>query len=120
MVTTSDVDRDTLEERVSDPTCKEIVAQLCRVYPSIKGDYRLLYYRYLRQAGLHINLKEFDLLRTLYSPETVTRRYRELADENPADYAPTEATLSKRRKNEKVYRAYFKHEKQPVNLAMFL
>jgi hypothetical protein len=116
----SDVPVETLEERANDPTCKDIVAELCRVYPSVKGDYRLLYYRYLRSQGLHLNIQEFDLLRTLYSPETITRRYRELAGENPEDYAPTEATLSKRRKNEKVYRNYFHKDKKPINLAMFL
>jgi hypothetical protein len=116
----SDVDQDTLEARANDPTCKELVKELCRVYPSVKGDYRLLYYRYLRSQGLHLNVQEFDLLRTLYSPETITRRYRELANDNPTDYAPTEATLSKRRKNEKVYRAYFKHQRTPTNLAAFI
>jgi hypothetical protein len=116
----SDVDQEILEDRANDPKCKDIVRELCRHFPECKGDYRLLYYRYLRQAGLHINIREFDLLRTLYSPETITRRYRELAGENPADYAPTEATLSKRRKNEKVYRAYFKHQRTPTNLAAFI
>jgi putative component of toxin-antitoxin plasmid stabilization module len=116
----ADVERETLEARANDPTCKELVATLCRVYPSVKGDYRLLYYRYLRSQGLHLNIQEFDLLRTLYSPETITRRYRELANDNPADYAPTEATLSKRRKNEKVYRAYFKQQTRPLPLGAFL
>jgi hypothetical protein len=121
VVKLADVDYDTLEDRANDPTCKEIVKEICRAYPSCKGDYRLLYYRYLRYSGLHINLKEFDLLRSLYSPETIARRYRELQNENPIDFAPTEETLLKRGKNERVYRAYFKHQPfRPQNLANFI
>jgi len=116
----SDVPLETLEARAEDPTCKHLVAELCRVYPSVKGDYRLLYYRYLRSQGLHLNVQEFDLFRTLYSPETITRRYRELANDNPVDYAPTEATLTKRRKNEKVYRAYFKTQTRPTPLMSWI
>lgn len=116
----SDVPKETLEERLDDPTCKILVAELCRAYPSCKGDYRLLYYRYIRSQGIRITLRDFDQLRALYSPETVARRYRELQDENPAEYAPTEATLLKRAKNEKVYRAYFRHQLLKPNLMGFI
>lgn len=116
----SDAPRDVLEQRLDDPTCKMLVAELCHVYPSVKGDYRLLYYRYIRSQGIKITLKDFDQLRALYSPETVARRYRELQDENPSEYAPTEATLLKRAKNEKVYRAYFKHQAKPAPLLSWI
>jgi hypothetical protein len=116
----SDVTHEVLQDRCADPTCKMLVAEICRAYPSCKGDYRLLYYRYLRASGIKITLHDFDHLRELYSPETVARRYRELQDENPVEYAPTEETLLKRGKNEKVYRAYFKHQPIKPSLTAFL
>lgn len=116
----SDADIEDLEDHWNDISCKDVVAAICKIYPSCKGDYRLLDYRYLRYMGVNITLRDFDQLRRIWSIGTVNRRYRELQDENPNEYAPTEATLLKRAKNERVIRKYYRPEVKAQPMAMYL
>jgi hypothetical protein len=107
----SDVDRRVLEARQESSAIKKRVLALCRDYPSVKGDYRLLWYRYIQRFhGARLSFKErsfFDELRRMPSPETIGRRYRELCEEGVEGVLPSEATQRKRRKRERVMRSAY-------------
>lgn len=119
----SDCSISVLEKRVRSPTVRENVSLLCKKYPSIKGDYRLLLYRYWREVcGINISLKTFDEIRRAPSPMSITRRFQELNAEFQATYgslgnpyAPSPETISKRRKNEFVHRDFYSKLKRSDN-----
>ena len=112
----SDVPIGVLEKRVRSPKVRDLVEQLCRSRPSVKGDYRLLtYWMWKNYYGIKISLDTFDMIRCAPSPETIGRRYREIVEEKDAEvgelknpFRPTAETQSKRRKNYRVYSEYFK------------
>ena len=104
----SDVPIEVLRKRQKNPRVKDNVAMLCTAYPTCKGDYRLLTYRYWRECcGITINLKQFDQLRHAPSPETITRRYRELRQELPEKYTPSKGTTEKRAKRNSIMHDYY-------------
>jgi len=105
----ADVKLAVLEKRFDrqEDTVKGRLKELLRKRPYCRGDYRLMYYYFLKDCcGLNINLREFDKLRLCPSPETVGRRFRELQNEDVL-FAPSLATQRKRWRNEKLYRRRF-------------
>lgn len=106
----SDVDSEVLEARQRSDVIKNRVLSLCEDYPSVKGDYRLLWYRYIQRFhGAKLSFKGksfFEELRVMPSPETIGRRYRELAEEG-VDVLPRAGTQLKRVKRCRVYRDFY-------------
>lgn len=80
-------------------SCRNLVKQVMISYPSTRGDDRLLTYRVWRACGLRLTTRQygvlFELLRRSWSPETITRRRREIQAED-ATLQPTERTQQKR------------------------
>lgn len=113
----SDVSIMVLNSRMESESIKNNVAALCERYPSCKGDYRLLVYRYwTRVCGIKINLKTFDEIRNCPSGGTIERRLRELRQEDEEKalaegrsnkFAASPGTTSKRVKNREVHRNYY-------------
>lgn len=104
----SDVAKVVLEERLRNSRVKDLVSDLCLRRPCVRGDYRLLQYYFLRDyCGIRISLATFDDLRRAPSPETISRRFRELCNEEPSVYCASVGTEAKRRKNERVWREYY-------------
>jgi hypothetical protein len=105
---------ETLAKRLErqETTVKKKLAELCHKYPSIKGDYRLMTYRFWTEVcGIKITFKDFNTIRRAPSPETIGRRFRELQASDPISYQPSLATIDKRQHNERLYRTYFKTER---------
>lgn len=99
----ADVEVAVLERRQEDDTIKRCVAELCRKYPSVKGDYWQLCWRFWREyCGVKISFATFEAMRFAPSPETIGRRMRELKVENPFEYAATAPTEHKRWKRFRV------------------
>jgi hypothetical protein len=116
----SKVSKTTLESRLRDGTARKIVFDLCERFPECTGDYRLLYWRYLREyRGCTMSFDSlkpfFEALRAGYSPETIGRRFRELLEEAEADgdqealevLLPREATRVKRELNRQVFEGFY-------------
>ena len=96
-----------LKSRLASNTVKELVARICLKHPSCKGDYRLLIWRVWREYGIKMSFKDFNTLRSAPSSETITRRFRELKQERPAEFNPSDSTVEKRFNNELVYHEYY-------------
>ena len=104
----SDVPIEVLRKRQKNPRVKDNVTMLCAAYPTCKGDYRILIYRYYREiCGINISLKSFDQLRRAPAAESICRRYRELRQELPEKYTPSKGTTEKRAKRQAVYNEYY-------------
>ena len=96
-----------LRKRLWSGRVKDLVEQVCVEYPACKGSYGLLLWRVYRKLGVY-NLRDFfDKMSGLPSPETIGRRFRELKQERPAEFNPSEATVEKRFNNELVYHEYY-------------
>lgn len=105
-------------EEMTDPTgatmvlrtekVKDRVEQIYLTYPSTRGDDRLLIKRYLDIYCPQVRLtaKQFALLRTIPSFETIRRRGQELRHDKP-ELQPTEKTKHKRMVRETAYRHYY-------------
>lgn len=111
----SDVPIAVLREHFEEGKVKDVVAGVCERYPSCRGDYRLLLWRVWRAYGLRIDFKTFEQIRSAPSPETVSRRFRELKEEEPEKYAASFETECKRSKNEKVFRSYYGRKNNLTN-----
>jgi hypothetical protein len=134
----SKVSEKTLKKRLESDAAKKMVRELCEKYPTVRGDYRILTWRYLSDfRGCKMSFPEFEDffvgLRGSFSPDTVGRRYRELVQEQQEKLKnaeldgdevakqdavtelkfllPTPETLAKRKLNRKVYRAFFSQHK---------
>jgi hypothetical protein len=117
----SKVSKVTLEARLRDGTARKMVFELCERFPECTGDYRLLYWRYLREfRGCTMSFDSlkpfFEALRAGYSPETIGRRYRELVEEAEANadeaalgvLLPSKATQVKRELNRQVHEGFYR------------
>jgi len=104
----ADVPIEVLRKRQKNPRVKDNVAMLCAAYPTCRGDYRILIYRYYREVcGINISLKNFDQLRRAPAAESICRRYRELREELPEKYLPSKGTTEKRAKRNSVMHDYY-------------
>ena len=81
----SDVPISVLKARLNNPTCKELVAEVCQRWPACKGNYGLLYFRVSQRLGISCLKDYFAALEQgrAYSPETIGRRYREIDEKEP-------------------------------------
>lgn len=96
---------------------KDNVKEIYLMYPSTRGDDRLLIKRYLDTFCPQVRLtaKQFDLLRTIPSFETIRRRGQELRAQYE-DLQPTKRVQHKRYRREQAFRQYY-HD---TNLGDFL
>lgn len=92
-------------------TCLALVKWVCAEYPYCKGDYRLLvekvqdeHRKILHESNPELTL--FELKRLTYAPDTIGRRYRELAVACPEFY-PRPPTRAKRELREQAFRAHY-------------
>lgn len=87
---------------------KDNVKEIYLCYPSTRGDDRLLIKRYLDTFCPQVRLtaKQFELLRTIPSFETIRRRGQELRREYP-DLQPTKRVKKKRFRREQAFRDYY-------------
>jgi len=76
---------------------KQKVRKVLEKYPSARGDYRLLYYYYIREYCPHLTItfREFADLFNQPSPETISRCARKIFEEEPS-LLPTMKTQKKR------------------------
>jgi hypothetical protein len=124
----SDVPIQVLEERVVNPKVARQVKIVCAKYPCARGDYRLLE-KYVLRDFYGIPFGVFERVRRSPSGGTIDRRWREAFAEAKASFClavsqgdavaaveareellvlmPSEATLRKRMKNEKVWHDYY-------------
>ena len=101
------------------PSGQEIFAKTAKVYdnvkeiymifPSTRGDDRLLIKRYLDRfcPQVRLSAKQFELLRTIPSFETIRRRGQELRAKYP-DLQPTKRVKKKRYRLSEAYREYYR------------
>jgi hypothetical protein len=87
---------------------KDNVKTIYLEYPSTRGDDRLLIKRYLDRFCPQVRLtaKQFELLRTIPSFETIRRRGQELRAEIPS-LQPTERVKQKRYRRSEAFRHYY-------------
>lgn len=87
---------------------KDRVKEIYIIFPSTRGDDRLLIKRYLDRFCPQVRLtaKQFELLRTIPSFETIRRRGQELRHDN-SEYQPTKRTRRKRERLNEAYRQYY-------------
>ena len=79
---------------------KDRVEKILKEWPSTRGDDRLLQWRYLRAyTGVRLSFSQFESLRIMPSPETITRRRREIQAENE-ELKPTTRVRIKRKVRE--------------------
>jgi len=76
---------------------KQKVRKVLEKYPSTRGDYRLLYYYYIKEycPFLTLTFREFSDLFNQPSPETISRCARKIFSEEPS-LLPSEKTQKKR------------------------
>ena len=76
---------------------KQKVKKVLEKYPPARGDYRLLYYYYIREycQNLTLTFREFADLFNQPSPETISRCARKIFREEPS-LLPTAKTQKKR------------------------
>jgi hypothetical protein len=110
----SDCSISVLEKRIRKDTVRENIKKILKAYPAAKGCYllmELLYYRDIEGMDIRI---DYERIRKVPSPLTLSRRAQEIVSEwdetygslgNP--YAPTAGTRVKRRSNEGVHRDYY-------------
>jgi hypothetical protein len=107
-VNVSDVPVAVLEKRQNDDTIKKCIVDLVERRPCVKGDYRLLNYYFLKDyCNIRMSFKDFETLRHSPSPETISRRMRELKEKDPMKYGASEETEIKRFKRFKVMRDHY-------------
>ena len=87
---------------------KDNVKEIYQIFPSTRGDDRLLIKRYLDRfcPRVRLSAKQFELLRTIPSFETIRRRGQELRVQYP-DLQPTKRTQKKRYRREQAFRQYY-------------
>jgi hypothetical protein len=87
---------------------KDRVRRILQEYPPTRGDDCQLLFRYLRRyhPDIRFSPKQFEALLYMPSPETLTRRRREIQIALP-DLRPTERTVKKRARNEHAYHGYY-------------
>lgn len=87
---------------------KDNVIEIYTIFPSTRGDDRLLIKRYLDRFCPQVRLtaKQFELLRTIPSFETIRRRGQEVRHDFPI-YQPTKRVQRKRYRREKAFREYY-------------
>ena len=87
-------------------TIKENVKALCMEHPSVKSDYRkLVHYYWFYVQGLK-NFIPLETLEKLTSPESITRAFRKLCEEDPS-FCPPERVKSAREEEQERYRRYY-------------
>jgi hypothetical protein len=86
---------------------KDEVKQILEQHPTTRGDDRILAWRYYRYfSGIRISFKDFASLRSAPAFETISRRRRELQNEQP-ELRPTERVKFKRFRRQAAFRAMF-------------
>jgi hypothetical protein len=88
---------------------KDRVKEIYIIFPSTRGDDRLLIKRYLDRfcPQVRLSAKQFELLRTIPSFETIRRRGQELRAQY-SDLQPTKRVQHKRYRREIAFRHYYK------------
>jgi hypothetical protein len=124
----SDVAIQVLQARIENPKVARQVKLVCAKYPCCRGDYRLIE-KYVWRDFYGIPFGLFEKVRRIPSGGTVDRRWREVFKEAKDAFEtavmmkdvvaakealeelkllmPSEATLRKRMKNEKVWSDYY-------------
>jgi hypothetical protein len=87
---------------------KDNVKEIYIIFPSTRGDDRLLIKRYLDRFCPQVRLtaRQFEFLRSIPSFETIRRRGQELRHDNP-EYQPTKRTRGKRARRAEAFREYY-------------
>ena len=103
--------RDKFANDLKEGTCLALVKWVCAEFPYCKGDYRLLvekvqveHRKILRRENS--SLSWFELKRLTFAPDTIGRRYRELAAACPEFY-PRPVTRVKRGLREEAFRLHY-------------
>lgn len=88
---------------------KDRVKEIYIIFPSTRGDDRLLIKRYLDRfcPQVRLSAKQFELLRTIPSFETIRRRGQELRAQY-SDLQPTKRVQHKRYRREIAFQHYYK------------
>ena len=90
------------EFREKQRTIMQNISELCEKYPEVKGNYTLLYQRYVRYfCGLRWFVK-WELLHELPSPESITRAFRKLKEDGTVQ--ETLKTAARRDEQQQLYR----------------
>lgn len=86
---------------------KEKVHRILLKYPATRGDDRLLLFYYLRAyCSVKLTFRQFEELRKIPSPDTLTRRRQEIQAKNE-NMRPTPKTQLKRELLQEANRNYF-------------
>ena len=77
------------------------VVQTCLAHPAVKGNYFLLARYYYRDFhGFSMSRRDFELLKTLPSPESIGRLFRKAVENG--EVVPTEKMKARRNQRERV------------------
>lgn len=103
--------RDKFAGDLKEGTCVALVKWVCGEFPYCKGDYRLLVERVQEEHRKQLRaenpaLSWFELKRLTFAPDTIGRRYRELAAACPEFY-PRPKTRVKRVLREDAFRVHY-------------
>ena len=103
--------RDKFANDLKEGTCVALVKWVCGEFPYCKGDYRLLvekvqkeHRKILHESNPKLTL--FELKRLTFAPDTIGRRYRELAAACP-EYYPRPVTRVKRGLREEAFKVFY-------------
>ena len=87
---------------------KSRVRNVLEKYPSAKGDYRILWYYYVRSycPKIRIRITDFEALRAMPSPESISRNCRFLQESG--EFEASARVQRKRKRLENLQREYWK------------